>query len=123
LSDSVELDVQRGGPAAGEAEAVQSEGAVGARQGLTAAEDATVSDSVELEVQRGETAPPPSGPGDAASVQDSADLTMSDYAELSVQPGQPVPRRGSGDSAAMADTAELVVRDASGTIKQQQTVR
>ena len=122
-NDSVELEVQRGGSSLDEAEAGQSEGAVGTRQGLTAADDATLSDSVEVEVQQGEATPPPSSPGHAASVQDSTDLTMSDSAELSVQPGQPVPRRGSGDSAAIADTPELVVRDASGNIKQQQTVR
>ena len=90
VSDSAELEIQRGGPAPGQAEAVQSEDAGGAGQELTAANGATVSDSAELEVQRGEPPPPRGGPGDAARVQDSADL---------------------------------VVRDASGNIKQQKTVK
>lgn len=126
LSDSVELDVRGGGPATDETEAVQTEDAAGA--GLTAADEATVSDSVELEVQHGEAA---TGEAEgvqheddaAANVQDGSDLTKSDSAELTVQPGQPVPRRGSGDVAAMADSADLVVRDASGNIKQHETVR
>ena len=128
LSDSVELDVQGGGPATDETEAVQTEDAAGAGPGLTAEDEATVSDSIELEVQHGEAA---TGEAEgvqreddaAANVQDGSDLTMSDSAELTVQPGQPVPRRGSGDVAAMADSADLVVRDASGNIKQHETVR
>ena len=90
VSDSAELELQRGGPAPGQAEATQSEDAGGAATELTAANGATVSDSAELEVQRGEPPPPPGGPG---------------------------------DTAGMGDSADLVVRDAEGNIKQQETVR
>ena len=91
---------------------------------------ATVDDSAELEVQRSGRAPDDaeavqientggSGPGLTAS--DGA--TLSDSVELSVEEVKPVPRRGSGDVASVSDIAELVVRDASGKIKQQQIVR
>ena len=95
-----------------------------------ASSSATVGDSAELEVQRSGSAP-----DDADAVQgedagrtgsglDAADgATLSDSVELSVEEVKPVPRRGSGDGASISDIAVLVVRDASGKIKQQQTVR
>ena len=91
---------------------------------------ATVRDSAELEVQQSGRAPDyaeavPSevtgGTGSRLSASDVA--TVRDAAELSVEEVKPAPRRGSGDVTSITDIAELVVRDASGKIKQQQTVR
>ena len=49
---------------------------------------------------------------------------VSDSAELEVQRGgAPQPRGSSGDGASVRDRADLVVRDASGNIKQRETVR
>ena len=65
--------------------------------------------------------------GDEASVgagHASSGATVSDSAELEVQRGEPPPPRGGpGDTAGMGDSADLVVRDAAGNIKQQETVR
>ena len=96
MSDSVELDAGSAGSGVTATDnAVASDSAkmdaTAADSGLTAAADnVVVSDSAKMEIQPGEAAPPRGGPGDVASVQDSADL---------------------------------VVRDASGNIKQRTTVR
>ena len=49
---------------------------------------------------------------------------VSDSAELEVQRGEaPQPQGSPGDGASVRDRADLVVRDASGNIKQRETVR
>ena len=61
-------------------------------------------------------------PGQGLSAADGA--VAYDSAELQVQPGETAATRGgSGSVAHFQDNAELVVRDASGNIKQQETVR
>ncbi|MCZ6892013.1 MAG: hypothetical protein O7F09_05810 [Chloroflexi bacterium] len=84
-SDSAELEVQRGGPGPG---LTAADGATvsdsarlddtGTGPGFTASDDATVSDSAELEVQQAQSPPPRGGPGDTASLGDSAGLVVRD---------------------------------------------
>lgn len=93
-SDSAELEVRRGGAEPGEVETIQIEGTSGAGSELTAGGEATASDSVVSEVQ-----------------QEHPDSI-----------GTPPPG-GPGDVAAFEDSAEIVVRDAAGNIKQQETVK
>ncbi len=93
-SDSAELEVRRGGAAPGEVEIIQVEGANGAGSELTAGSDATVSDSAESEVQQEH----PDSIGTA-------------------------PSGGPGDTATFGDSADLVVRDAAGNIKQEEAVK
>ena len=85
----------------------------GVGPGLTAADDAALSDSAALDggrAGRGLTA------GD--------DVALSDSAELEVQTAEPpAPDGGPGDVARVQDRADLVVRDAKGNIKQQETVK
>ena len=49
--------------------------------------------------------------------------TLGDSAELEVRRGEAPPSGGPGDVAGMGDSAEIVVRDASGNIKKRETVR
>ena len=52
------------------------------------------------------------------------DATVSDSAELEVQTAEVPPARGGlGDVASVQDGAALVVRDAEGIIKNQETVK
>lgn len=60
VSDSARLDASGVGP------------------GVTAGDDTTVSDSAELVVQQAQTPPPRGGPGEVASVGDSAGLVIRD---------------------------------------------
>ena len=94
------------------------------------------SDSNELENQR--AAPPAAlipAPGELATAQsedsggngrfDAGDgATMSDSVDLDAKEAQaPPPPGGPGDSVNFADSAGLVVRSASGDIKQEETVK
>ena len=95
MSDSVEMDaVPTGSGLTGADNAIARDSvemdATAAGSGLTTADKAIVGDSAKVDIQQGEAAPPRSGPGDVASVQDGA---------------------------------ELVVRDASGNIKQRKTAK
>ena len=101
---------------------------------------ASLTDSANLEVHEGETG---SGQdlstGDGASVGDSVSLqstgteagsavgdsaTVSDTVETQVQQAQaPPPPGGPSDVAEFADSADLVVRDSSGEIKNEETVK
>ena len=52
------------------------------------------------------------------------DVALSDSAELDARTAEPTtPHGGPGDVASVQDTADLVVRDAEGNIKQQETVK
>jgi len=64
------------------------------------------------------------GPG-FSEIKAAADrANVSDSAELEVQRGEAPQHRGfPGDGASVRDRADLVVRDASGNIKQRETVR
>ena len=86
ISDSAKMDAV----AAGSETAAADDAILSGSPEMEAAANAKMSDSATTEVQPGEAAPPRGGPGDVASVQDSAGL---------------------------------VVRDASGNIKQQETVK
>ena len=78
----------------------------------TAADGVAVSDSVELRAGR--------AVGGATA---AGDATVSDSAELQVRTEDaPAPQGGPGDVASFQDGAELIVRDAEGNIKQQETV-
>lgn len=112
-SDSAELEIQRGASAPGQVEIIQIEGTGGAGSELTAGDDATVSDPVKLE---------DSGAGTGLTAGDGA--TANDSAESEVQQEQtPAPSGGPGDNASFQDSADLVVRDAAGNIKQEETVK
>ena len=64
------------------------------------------------------------GPGVSEMTAAADRANVSDSAELEVQRGEaPQPRGSSGDGASVRDRADLVVRDASGNIKQRETVR
>ena len=76
--DSAELEIRRGGAASGQVEIIQVDGTSGSGQELPADAGATVSDSAESEVQQEQTPAPSGGPGDAATVGDSADLVVRD---------------------------------------------
>ena len=99
-TDSVILEIQRQG--------VESE------SGLIAGDSPSISDSFQLET---------TGTGPASTVGDSA--TASDSAELLVKEAPPPPPSGGGpsDQASFGDSADLVVRDSSGNIKKQESVK
>ena len=78
VSDSAELEVQRGGSAPGEVEIIQIDGTGVAGSELSAAEGATANDSAESEVQQEQTPVPSGGPGEEAKLEDSADLVVRD---------------------------------------------
>ena len=78
VSDSAELEVQRGGSLPGQVEIIQIEGADGAGSELTAKDDATVNDSAQSDVRQEQTPVPSGGPGDDVNVGDSADLVVKD---------------------------------------------
>ncbi|SVE14421.1 uncharacterized protein METZ01_LOCUS467275 [marine metagenome] len=65
--------------------------------------------------------------GAAYQVSVMKDLTdqanVSDSAQLRVQRGKTQPQGTSGDGATLRDSAELLVHDASGNVKQRETVR
>jgi hypothetical protein len=64
------------------------------------------------------------GPGVSEMTAAADRANVSDSAELEVQRGgAPQPRGSSADGASVRDRADLVVRDASGNIKQRETVR
>ena len=95
MSDSVELDA---GPTG---------------SGLIAANNAAASDTAELDAV-----------GSDPELTAANGATVSDSAELEVQQTQaPPPRGGPGDVGSIGDSADLVVRDASGNIKQRKTVK
>ena len=90
-SDSAEVEIRRGGAAAGEVEIIQIEGTSGAgSESIAGGSEATVDDSAGSEVEQEQAPAPSGGPTDAAGVGSSADV---------------------------------VVRDAAGNIKQQETVK
>jgi len=81
--------------------------------GLTAADDAALSDSAALDADR-------AGRG----LITGDDVGLSDSAVLEVQTAEPpAPDGGPVDVARVQDEADLVVRDAKGNIKQQETVK
>jgi cytoskeletal protein RodZ len=104
---------------------------------------ASATDSIELEIQRdGEEITSGLIVGDGAAVQDSFTLETSgdvpgatigdganigDSAVTLVEEGQPPPPPPSGggpsDAAKFGDSADLVVRDADGNIKNQESVK
>ena len=82
----------------------------GVEPDLTTADSVTMNDSIELEAGR-------AGRGVAVA-------TVSDSAELKFQTeNAPAPPGGSGEVARFQDGADLIVRDAKGNIKQQETVK
>ena len=82
---------------------------------LTAANGATVSDSAELDAGGAGQVLPAANVATGANVSDSARLVF--------QREEPPPRGDPGDAASFQDSVALVVRDAEGNIKQQETVR
>lgn len=101
-SDSADLEINREGSVSG-SELISNDGA-------------TVSDLVQIEVTGSD---PESIFSDAASVGDSA------VTEVGTAPVPPPPSGGGGttNTASVTDTADLVVRDAEGNIKNQETVK
>ena len=99
VSDSVNMEIQREG---GELES-----------GLIVGDDITTTDSFRLET---------TGSDPGAAVGDS--VTVGDSAVTQVQQGQAPPSGGGSNVVAtVGDSADLVVRDASGNIKEQQEVK
>ena len=96
INDSVDVVVQRGG-----------------EPGLEAGDSATLSDGATLET---------SGEDPGVTVSDGA--AVNDSAELDVQRQPPPPPSGGpADDTNLGDSAGLVVRDAEGNIKLEQTVK
>ncbi|MCH8988690.1 MAG: hypothetical protein IIA92_07770 [Chloroflexi bacterium] len=99
--------------------------------GGPASSGATASDSAELEIQRGgaepgevETIQIEGTSGAGSELTAGGEATASDSAVSGVrQEETPPPPGGPGDVAALEDSAEIVVRDAEGNIKQQETVK
>lgn len=101
-TDSVILEIQKEG---GESES-----------GLIVGDGASIEDSFRLDT---------TGSGSGTTVGDSA--SIGDSATTQIEPAQPPPPPQSGggpsDNASFGDTADLVVRDSAGNIKNQQTVK
>ena len=87
--------------------------ATAAGSGLTGGTDAMVSDQAKMDA---------AAAGSGLPADD--DTSVSDLAKMEVPPGEAAPHGGGpGDVASVQDSAELVVRDASGKIKQRKTVK
>lgn len=97
-TDSVSLETNRAGDKT--------------KSGLIAGDGASVEDSIQLET---------TGTNPSSIITDRA--TASDSADTVVQPAAPPPLSGGpSENASFGDSADLVVRDSSGNIKQQETV-
>lgn len=101
-TDSIELEIKRDGE--------------DTASGLIVGDGADVEDSFILET---------SGDGSGATIGDGANI--GDSAVTVVEEGQPPPPPPSGggpsDAATFGDSADLVVRDADGNIKEQESVK
>lgn len=106
-------------------------GGAGDSSVVAASSGASASDSAELEVRRAGAAPGQveiiqieGADGAASELTVGDEVTANDSAESEVQQEQtPAPSGGSGDAASVEDSVDLVVRDAAGNIKQQETVK
>ena len=99
VNDSVELEIQREGS--------------GSESGVIVNDSSSIFDSFRLET---------TGSGPGAIVDDTANV--GDSAVTQVQPAPPPPSGGGPSQvAAFGDSADIVVRDSSGNIKQQEQVK
>ena len=103
ITDSTILEIDRSGSGSG--------------PGVIVSDNSTLSDSVVIETT-GET----TGTGPGVTTGDSASVTDSAVVEVQEAPSPP-PSGGTVNNTQLQDSAGIVVRDAQGNIKQQETVK